>query len=87
MDIVDIINFVFRIYTLMLIVYILMSWIPSSRDTAFGRFLEKFCEPYLGFFRKFIPPLGMIDFSPIIALLVLTFIEQGIYNLLYMLFY
>jgi uncharacterized protein YggT (Ycf19 family) len=29
----------------------------------------------------------MIDFSPIIALIVLTFIEQGIYNLLHMLFY
>lgn len=87
MDIVNIINFIFRIYTLMLIIYILMSWIPSSRDTAFGRFLERCCEPYLGFFRKFIPPIGMIDFSPIIALLVLTFIEQGVYNLLYMIFY
>jgi len=71
----------------MLIIYILMSWIPASRDTALGQFLEKLCEPYLGFFRKFIPPIGMIDFSPIIALIVLTFIEQGIYNLLHMLFY
>lgn len=80
--IVDIISLGFRIYTLMIIIYVLMSWIPSSRDTAIGRFLETLCEPYLGFFRKFIPPIGMIDISPIIALLVLTFIERGVYNVL-----
>ncbi|NLY78732.1 MAG: YggT family protein [Lysinibacillus sp.] len=85
--IIKIISLGFQIYSLMLIIYILMSWVPSARGSSFGQLLEKFCEPYLGFFRKFIPPIGMIDFSPIIALITLSFIERGLYKVLsYILF-
>ncbi|MEK9197695.1 YggT family protein [Ureibacillus sp. 179-F W5.1 NHS] len=73
-----VITMAFSIYSFMLIIYILMSWVPAAQGSAFGRLLAKLCEPYLGFFRKFIPPIGMIDFSPIIAILLLTFIERGI---------
>ena len=59
-----------------------MSWIPALQSSAVGRFLETVCEPYLGFFRKFIPPIGMIDLSPIVGLIVLGFIESGIYKVL-----
>jgi YggT family protein len=76
-------NYLVSAYSFLLIIYILMSWIPSSRDTSFGRFLEKICEPYLGFFRKFIPPLGMIDISPIVALLVLNLALNGLRVLLF----
>lgn len=62
----------------MLIGYILMSWVPAMQDSAVGRFLETVCEPYLGIFRKFIPPLGMIDFSPIIAIFALNLIQRGL---------
>lgn len=72
----------FLVYRFMLIGYILMSWIPALQESAVGRFLEAVCEPYLGFFRKFIPPIGMIDISPIVGLFVLTFIERGIYSVL-----
>lgn len=68
----------FTIYTFMLIAYILLSWIPAAQDSAVGRFLATVCEPYLGFFRKFIPPIGMIDISPIVALFALRFIQQGL---------
>ena len=76
----------FLVYRFMLIGYILMSWIPALQESAAGRFLETVCEPYLGFFRKFIPPIGMIDISPIVGLFVLMFIEQGVYNVLLFLF-
>ena len=66
----------------MLIGYILLSWIPAAQDSAVGRFLAKVCEPYLGFFRKFIPPIGMIDISPIVAILALSFIQQGLLKVL-----
>lgn len=59
-----------------------MSWIPALQSSAVGRFLETVCEPYLGFFRRFIPPIGMIDLSPIVGLIVLGFIESGIYKVL-----
>ncbi|VDG97423.1 YGGT family [Lysinibacillus sphaericus] len=73
-----VVSLVISIYSIALVIYILMSWVPASRDTSIGRFLEKIAEPYLGFFRKFIPPLGMIDISPIVALIALRLISEGI---------
>ena len=64
------------VYTMILFVYVLMSWIPQKSgiiadiDTVLGRV----CDPFLNLFRKFIPPIGgMVDISPIFALLVLQF--------------
>ena len=68
-----------QLYMILLIIYILMSWVPSTRETKFGILLGKITEPYLGFFRKFIPPLGMIDISPIVAIFVLNYlISRGV---------
>lgn len=69
------------IYSYALIIYILMSWVPSIQESSFGRFLGRICEPYLEPFRKIIPPLGMIDISPLIAILVLRLATTGIYSL------
>ncbi|CRK80563.1 YggT family protein [Neobacillus massiliamazoniensis] len=69
------------IYSWALIIYILMSWFPNARDTFIGRFLARICEPYLEPFRKIIPPLGMIDISPIVAFLVLNFASRGLYGI------
>ncbi len=63
----------FQIYMYALIIYILMSWFPGARESSFGEFLGRICEPYLEQFRRFIPPLGMIDISPIVAIFVLRF--------------
>ncbi|WP_332648000.1 YggT family protein [Lysinibacillus sp. 54212] len=82
-----VISQVFLIYKIMLFGYILLSWIPAAQGSAVGRFLATVCEPYLGFFRKFIPPIGMIDISPIVGLFVLQFIEVGLLKVLsYMIF-
>ncbi|MEK5039633.1 YggT family protein [Sporosarcina sp. FSL K6-3457] len=77
----------FQIYTILLVIYILMSWVPSTRETKFGQFLAVIVEPYLGFFRKFIPPLGMIDISPIVALFALSLIRTGVFSLLSIILY
>lgn len=68
-------------YSYALIIYIFMSWIPSTRETAIGQFLARICEPYLEPFRKIIPPIGMIDISPIVAILVLNFATSGLAQL------
>ncbi|TSI11495.1 YggT family protein [Lysinibacillus sp. BW-2-10] len=78
LSILNIISMAFSIYSFMLIIYILMSWVPAAQESSFGRLLGKLCEPYLGFFRKFIPPIGMIDISPIVAIFLLNFIERGV---------
>ena len=64
------------VYTMIIFVYVLMSWIPTKRGILadIDNVLAKICAPYLNLFRKFIPPLGgMVDVSPIVALLVLQF--------------
>lgn len=64
-------------YSIIIVVYVLMSWLPMTRDgliSSIYRFLGKICDPYLNLFKKMVPPIGgMIDISPIIALLVLQF--------------
>jgi YggT family protein len=68
-------------YSWALIIYILLSWFPNARESVFGQFLARICEPYLEPFRKIIPPLGMIDISPIVAILVLRFATGGLQQL------
>lgn len=72
------------IYSYALIIYILMSWLPGARESQFGEFLGRLCEPYLEQFRKFIPPLGMIDISPIAGILVLQMARVGVFELVKM---
>ncbi|MGM9928937.1 MAG: YggT family protein [Bacillus sp. (in: firmicutes)] len=67
-----------EIYSWALIIYILMSWFPNARESSIGQFLARICEPYLEVFRRFIPPIGMMDFSPLVAFFVLRFATYGI---------
>jgi YggT family protein len=62
-----------------------MSWVPNIRETSFGQFIGMLAEPYLAPFRKIIPPLGMIDISPIVAIIALGFAEEGVRALFRML--
>ncbi|MBB5178976.1 YggT family protein [Planomicrobium koreense] len=67
-----------NIYSFVLIASILMSWLPNAKESAFGQMLSKVTDPYLDIFRKIIPPFGMIDFSPIVAIFALNLASQGI---------
>ncbi|MFZ3588001.1 YggT family protein [Bacillus sp. DJP31] len=67
-----------RFYTYALIVYILLSWFPNARESGFGKLLARICEPYLEPFKRIIPPLGMIDISPIVAIFLLNFASIGL---------
>jgi YggT family protein len=70
-----------NIYSWALIIYILLSWFPNARESGFGQLLARICEPYLEQFRRFIPPLGMIDISPIVAIIVLNLAQTGLRSL------
>ena len=63
-------------YSLIIFVYVMMSWLPTDRGLLADIYqvLGKICDPYLNLFKKLIPPIGgMVDVTPIIALLVLQF--------------
>jgi uncharacterized protein YggT (Ycf19 family) len=74
---------VIKFYTWLIIAYVLMSWFPIS-----GVFqdiysvLATIVEPYVGVFRRIIPPLGALDISPIVAILVLNVIARVVSQVL-----
>jgi uncharacterized protein YggT (Ycf19 family) len=43
-------------------------------------FFRDVSEPYLRLFRRFIPPIGMFDLSPMIAIIVLYFLRSIIHS-------
>lgn len=78
-QIVGFISTLVTIYMYLIIAYVLLSWLPNARESSIGVLIGKVVEPYLSPFRKLIPPIGgMLDLSPIIALLALRFVGQGI---------
>ncbi|WP_243298190.1 YggT family protein [Bacillus litorisediminis] len=76
-----ILAYAINIYSIALIIYVLLSWFPGARDSVVGEFLGKICEPYLEPFRKIIPPIAMLDISPIVAFITLNLAQRGIYYL------
>jgi YggT family protein len=81
-DIAGYVRAVITVYTLLIIAYILSSLffafggrVPYARwSSAVLGFLRDVCEPYLGFFRRFIPALGPLDLSPVVAIFVLNIV-------------
>ncbi len=70
------------IYTLLLFVYVLLTWIPNKGGIIgdIDNALAKICDPYLDLFRKMIPPIGgTLDITPIIAIIVLQLIVRLLY--------
>lgn len=74
----DILVKALSVYTFVIIIYILMSWFPGARQSQIGEVFGRLCEPFLAQFRRIIPPLGMIDISPIVAIIALNFASLGI---------
>lgn len=82
-EIESFIRLMISIYYWMVIAYVLMSWLPNARESFIGQTLGKLVEPYLAPFRRIIPPIGgMLDISPIVALIALHFIDDGIIAIL-----
>jgi YggT family protein len=61
---------------MMLVIRILSSWFPDLQDHPILRFIRFYTDPYLNIFRRFIPPLGMFDLSPLVAFFALQLLEN-----------
>jgi YggT family protein len=89
-EIANYVQAVFYVYTLLIIAYILSSLffafggrVPYARwSSAILGFLRDVCEPYLAIFRRFIPPIGPLDLSPIIGILLLNIVGSILANLI-----
>ncbi|MDI9426734.1 MAG: YggT family protein [Spirochaetota bacterium] len=72
------------LYMILCIVRIFFSWIPSLTDTKWGRLIAGLTDPYLNLFRSFsLFRTPAIDFSPIVALAVLSVLNNLFMTLSY----
>jgi len=80
------INILFQLLVLAIIGRALLSWFPVRPGNPFyplAVILHQITEPILGPLRRVIPTIGMIDISPIVALLLLQFIQGALVTALY----
>ena len=73
------------VYILLIFAFIILSWIRLPYSVWLNRiqrFLYDVCDPYLRLFRRFIPPIGPLDLSPWVAVLVLIVVRQVLDSLL-----
>ena len=78
-------NVFIGVYILVILVYIISSWIRlpySPWVNRIQRFLYDVCDPYLRLFRKVVPPLGPLDLSPMLAVITLLIVQQLVDSLL-----
>jgi YggT family protein len=83
-DIANYVSALFYVYIVLIFVYILLNLllsfgmrIPYARwSSAVLNFLRDVSEPYLRLFRRFIPPLGAVDLSPMIAIILLYVVQS-----------
>ncbi|WDL97433.1 YggT family protein [Alicyclobacillus sp. ALC3] len=84
--VLSLIQVVLTVYGYVLIATAVLSWVPDLAQTRLGLFLYKVTEPYLGLFRRYIPPLRIggvgIDISFIVAVIVYFFLQAGILSVL-----
>jgi YggT family protein len=76
------IRLVFTLYTLAIIARAFLSWFRISYYHPVARFLIQITEPILAPLRRYIPPIGGLDLTPMVALLTLWFLEQLLYTLI-----
>ena len=64
-------------YSILIVLRIFMSWLPNINwDAQPIKTVRILTDAYLDIFRRFVPPLGGLDFSPIVALLFLSVIQE-----------
>lgn len=80
------IDVAFQVYTWILIVRIILSWVRHNPYQPVIRFIYEVTEPYLALFRRFIPPAGPLDLSPIVAFFSLQILRWLIFQVLYLIF-
>ena len=73
------------VYILLILAFIIMSWVRLPYSVWLNRiqrFLYDVCDPYLRVFRRFVPPPGPLDLSPMLAVIVLIVLQQIIHAVL-----
>ncbi|MBM7710586.1 YggT family protein [Enterococcus xiangfangensis] len=78
----NVLNRLVYLYTILLVVYALMSWFPGAYQSRFGQLLGRICEPFLNLFRRLPLQFAGIDFSIMVAILALNIVMEVLQKIL-----
>jgi len=70
------ISILFNILSVAILARVVLSWFNVNPFHPVISILDQITEPILSPLRRVIPPMGMIDITPIVALLLLQFLER-----------
>jgi len=82
MILMQLVNFAFSAFELLILARVLVSWINADRYNPIVQFIYRVTEPILAPVRRVLPPMGMMDFSPIVVIIAALIIKQIILQLL-----
>jgi len=77
----ELVDWIFKLYILVMIVYAVVSWVPSIRGR-WSDYVAMLVEPVLVPVRRVIPPIGGIDISFLIVFIILQFVMRMISNVI-----
>jgi YggT family protein len=72
-----VVDLLFKAYLLVMLVYAVVSWVPSLRGR-WSDYLAMLVEPVLAPVRRVIPPLGGLDLSFLVVIIVLQLVDSNI---------
>ena len=80
-SVIGVIDIIFRLLTIVVVVDVILSYFLSPYNN-FRIFMDRIVNPMLVPIRRIVPPVQMIDFSPIILLVLLQVVEFILVRLL-----
>lgn len=78
MSLYQIVAVMLRLYEWTLLASVILSWLPVDRYNPIVRFIDDMTEPVFRPFRRLIPPVGGLDFSPIVVFFVYGIVARFI---------
>jgi YggT family protein len=89
-DIADYVSALFLVYIILIFLNVLISWVPRMPYNRALRttldFVKETTDPYLNFFRRFLPPLGgggfALDLSPVLGVITLFILRVIVVGLI-----
>lgn len=72
-------------YEILIVVWCLLSWVPMREGGLLHDIacvLQSIVGPYINIFRKYLPPMAGMDFSPVVAVIALNLLETLVIRIL-----
>ena len=78
-EVLDIVSRAINIYTIIMLVYALVSWIPDIRGR-WSDYLGMIVEPVVAPVRRIIPPIGGLDLSFLVVMILLQVLARWMHS-------